>query len=129
MSMSEQLDVLVVDDTTVSRALICDALDQLGVKKVRVAKDGENALKVMLSDPAHLVLSDFEMPKLNGLQLLQSLRANKSTQKVGFVLITGRGEKAIVEQGKKLGMNNFLAKPFTVPKLKTCIEQIFGRKL
>lgn len=127
MAFMKQLTVMVVDDTSVSRALVCDGLDQIGINNVRVAKDGEEALKMMMAAPSHLVISDFNMPKIDGLQLLRALREYAPTRKVGFVLVTGRSDKSLIEQGKKYGLNNFLAKPFTVPALKQCVEAVVGK--
>jgi two-component system chemotaxis response regulator CheY len=127
MPSMQQLSILVVDDTSVSRALITDGLDQIGLKGFRIAKDGEEALKIMMTAPSHLVISDYNMPKIDGIQLLRALRQHGPTSKVGFILVTGKGDKALIDEGKKWGLNNFLAKPFTVPGLKTCIEAVVGK--
>ena len=67
------------------------------------------------------------MPGMDGLQLLHSLRKGAQTAKVGFLLITGRADKQIIDTGKKLGMNNFIKKPFDAAGLKGAIEAIVGR--
>ena len=90
-------------------------------------KDGLTAFQRLTASPVHLVISDFNMPGMDGLQLLEALRGHKVTQKVGFILITGRADPALIERGKKLAMNNFLAKPFDAQKMKGCIEQVVGR--
>lgn len=127
MPAMQQLSILVVDDTSVSRALITDGLDQIGFKSFKVAKDGEEGLKMMVTAPCHLVISDYNMPKIDGIQLLRALRQHPPTSKVGFILVTGKGDKALIDEGKKWGLNNFLAKPFSVPQLKTCIEAVVGK--
>ncbi|MBX9682631.1 MAG: response regulator [Hyphomicrobium sp.] len=127
MPNMKQLSVMVVDDTTVSRALLTDGLDQIGLTNFKVAKDGEEALKMMVATPCHLVISDLNMPKVDGMQLLRALRQHGPTSKVGFILVTGKGDRALIEEGKKYGLNNFLAKPFTVPNLKACIEAVVGK--
>jgi len=123
----QQLLIMVVDDTSVSRALLTDGLDQIGLKSVKVAKDGEEAIKLMAASPCHLVISDYNMPKIDGLQLLKVLRQHGPTSKVGFILVTAKGDKALIDEGKKWGLNNFLAKPFTVPQLKACVEAVVGK--
>lgn len=123
----DQLEVLVVDDTNTSRALICGALDECGILKHRIAKDGEEALKAMMVKPAPLVISDMAMPKLDGLGLLKALRQYGPTSRVGFILVTGLTDKAIIQEGKKYGLNNYLAKPFTAASMKACIEAVTGK--
>ena len=127
MGVAAKLQVLVADDTSVSRMLICDGLDQLGIKNVSIAKDGKAALDAMMSKPRHLVISDYHMPKMDGLELLKGLRDFKPTSKCGFILITGQADKSVLIQGKTLGMNNYLTKPFTTDGLKKCIESIVGK--
>lgn len=129
MPFAQQLKVLVVDDTSVSRMLVSEGLAQIGVKNITLANDGEQALKTMMTNPSHIVISDFNMPKLDGIQLLRALREYKPTQQVGFILVTGKGDKALIEQGKKYGLNNYLPKPFTVPGLKGAIEAVVGKLL
>lgn len=127
MSLAEKLKVLIVDDTTTSRMLIRDGLQELGIKNISFASDGEQALKHMLSTPAHLVISDFNMPKLDGLGLLRALRQNGPTQKTPFIMLTGKGDKELLQRAMQLGINNYIPKPFTVPALKTALEQVVGR--
>ncbi len=127
MSLRDNLRVMVVDDMSTSRGLITQALDAIGIRHYSAEKDGKAAFQRLTASPVHLVISDFNMPGLDGLQLLEALRGHKVTQKVGFILITGRADPALIERGKKLAMNNFLAKPFDAPKMKACIEQVVGR--
>ncbi len=75
----------------------------------------------------HLVISDFNMPGMDGLTLLQALRSGARTAGVGFLLITGRADKEIIDRGRALKMNNFIAKPFQPNDLKAAIEAIVGR--
>ncbi len=127
MPFAKHLDVLVADDTSVSRALICNSLEEIGITRVRVENDGKSALDKLMMKPAHLVISDYNMPGLNGLDLLRALRDYQSTRAVGFILVTGRAERALIEEGLKWGLNNYLAKPFTTLSLKACIEAVTGK--
>lgn len=127
MGLKESLRVMVVDDTSTSRALLTQSLDAIGIKNYDTQNDGEMALRHLVAKPVHLVISDYNMPKMNGLQLLHGLRVNNATKRIGFILVTGRPEQDIIEAGKKLAMNNFIKKPFTPEQLKACIEKVVGR--
>ena len=127
MSLREQLRIMVVDDMSTSRGLITQALDAIGIQNVATAGDGKTALAAIAKSPVHLVISDYNMPEMDGLHLLHHLRSSPATQKTGFLLITGRADPAIINKGKQLGMNNFLAKPFETADLKGAIEAIVGR--
>lgn len=127
MPFMQHLKVMVVDDTSVSRMLLVDSLNEIGIKNIVLAGDGEQALNSMMSSPCHIVFSDMNMPKLNGLQLLKALREFGPTRQCCFILVTGKGDRAMIEEGKKFGLNNFLAKPFTSATLKAAIEAVVGK--
>ncbi len=124
---ASQLDVMVVDDTTVSRAFIVDTLNKMGITKVRLAKDGQAGFDALSRQPAHLVISDYNMPVMNGLEMLRQIRSFKPTSRCGFILVTGNANSNIIQQGRQLGMNNYLEKPVTVANLKARVEAIVGK--
>ncbi len=126
MSLKKQLHVMVVDDMSVSRGLINQALDWIGIENVAYEPDGRSALRRLQSQPVHLVISDYNMPEMDGLTLLQNLRASPATQRIGFILISGRIDQALVDRGRALGMNNYLKKPFTRDAFAQAIETVFG---
>lgn len=126
MSRKDQLRIMVVDDTAVSRGLITQVLDWLRIQNYRTANDGQEALRDIASSPVHLVISDYYMPGLDGLGLLQQLRSTKGIERTGFILVTGRADEAMVAKGRQLGMNNMILKPFTKEQMKACIEQVVG---
>ena len=127
MPYMQHLKVMVVDDTSVSRMLLVEGLNEIGIKNTVLAADGEQALQLMMASPCHIVFSDMNMPKLNGLQLLKALREFAPTRQCCFILVTGKGDRAMIEEGKKYGLNNFLAKPFTTVTLKSAIEAVVGK--
>ncbi|SMX46199.1 response regulator [Maliponia aquimaris] len=127
MGLKDQLRVMVVDDMATSRGLITQALDDIGVKNYVTENDGRAALERMATNPVHLVLSDFNMPGLDGLGLLKAVRSHQATQKIGFILVTGRPTPEIVAEAKRLGLNNMIKKPFTSASMKQCIESVVGR--
>lgn len=127
MSLKESIRIMVVDDMATSRGLITQALDEIGIKNYVTENDGSNALTKLAASPVHLVLSDFNMPGLDGLGLLKALRQNRSTQRIGFILVTGKPTPEIVAQAKTLGLNNMIKKPFTSVAMRQCIESVVGR--
>lgn len=127
MALRDQLRVLVVDDMSTSRGLITQALEGLGIRNIATAQDGESALKTLETSPAHLVISDYNMPGMDGLALLENLRGAARTAGIGFLLITGRADAAVIERGRALKMNNYIKKPFQPADLKAAIEAIVGR--
>jgi len=126
MTLKDTLKIMVVDDMSTSRGLILQALEEIGISHIDFRKDGSSALDALVSNPVHLVLSDYNMPGLDGLGLLQRLRQHRTTQRIGFILISGTADRATIEGGQRLGMNNFLKKPFSAPQLRACIQAVVG---
>lgn len=126
MSLKNSIRIMVVDDMSVSRALISQALDEIGVQHYQTEGNGEAALGKLVAAPVHLVISDMNMPGMTGLGLLGALRANKSTRGIGFILITGTPTPDLVRQGQELGLNNLIRKPFTTATMRASIERVVG---
>lgn len=127
MSLKDKLHILVVDDMSTSRGLLTQALDEIGVRNYRTENDGEAAWRSLAAKPVHLVISDFNMPRMDGLQLLEAIRSHRAIARTGFILVTGRADKELIDRGVRLGMNNYLKKPFQAAQLKACIEKVVGR--
>lgn len=127
MSLRDSLRVAVVDDMSISRALITQSLDEMGVRHYDSEKDAKAALGKLVAQPVHLVISDMNMPGMSGLDLLEALRQNKSTQKIGFILITGTPGPDVLRRAQELGANNLVKKPFTTVTLKAAIERVVGK--
>lgn len=126
MALKDMIKVMVVDDMSVSRGLLEKCLDEIGVQDVDYQKEGQGALKRLTERPTHLIISDYNMPVMDGLELLKALRGNKATEKIGFILVTGSEDAKVVTAGKQLGMNNYLKKPFTPESLRACLEAVVG---
>ncbi|HVY86861.1 MAG TPA: response regulator [Caulobacterales bacterium] len=126
MPAAASIRVLIVDDQLTMRALARSTLQQLGFTDIADAGDGEEGLKSLMQRQAHLVISDFNMPKLDGLGFLRAIRAHPPIAKTAFIMLTGRADKELVQRAVQFGVNNYLVKPFTVSDLKGKIEQVFG---
>lgn len=127
MSLKDSLRVMIVDDMGVSRGLLIQAIEEMGIWKNQAENDGRVALSKLVADPVHLVLSDYNMPGMDGLELLKALRQNKTTARIGFILVTGNPTPDLVSKGKALGLNNIIKKPFSTASMKQCIESVVGR--
>ena len=126
MALKDSLSVMFVDDMATSRGLIIMALEEMGIKKIDFRTNGADALQSLVAKPVHLVISDYNMPGMDGLGLLKALRENRITSRIGFILVSGRITPEIMTTGKALGMNNYIQKPFSTPQLKGCIQAVTG---
>lgn len=126
MSLKDNLRVMVVDDMSVSRALISQSLEEIGIRHFATESDSSAVLEKLASHPVHLVISDMNMPGLSGLDLLAALRQNTATQRIGFILITGTPTPEVMRRGQELGLNNLIRKPFTPATVKAAIERVVG---
>ena len=126
MPAAASLNCLVVDDQQTIRSLVRSGLQELGVRNMHEAPDGEEGLRQMLTRPYQLVISDYNMPKLDGLGLLRAVRSHPPISKTAFIMLTGRADKDLVQRAVQFGVNNYLVKPFTVATLREKIEEVFG---
>ena len=126
MSLREKLRILVVDDMATSRGLIIQALDKVGLKNHDFCKDGAAAMKSLETKPVHLVISDYNMPNMDGLGLLKAMRENPKMQRTGFIMVTGSEDRDVITKAQQLGMNNYLKKPVTPQSMQSCIEAVVG---
>jgi two-component system chemotaxis response regulator CheY len=126
MPAAAAIHTVIVDDQMTIRSLVRNGLKQLGMDNIREAPDGEAALREIVGRPPHLVISDFNMPKLDGLGLLRALRAYEPTRKIAFIMLTGRADRELIQRASQFGVNNYLVKPFTVATLSEKIEEVFG---
>lgn len=76
---------------------------------------------------AFAIISDFNMPEMDGLQFLQAVRAHPTARRTPFIMLTGRGDKELVSKAAQAGVNNYVIKPFTVEMLKKKIEAVVGK--
>jgi two-component system chemotaxis response regulator CheY len=127
MPAASAIRVLIVDDQQTIRSLVRNGMQQLGFSHFAEAADGEEGLRAMLNpQPPTLVISDFNMPKLDGLGLLRAIRAHPPVRTTAFIMLTGRADGELVKRAVQFGVNNYLVKPFTVATLKEKIEAVFG---
>lgn len=126
MPAAAKIKAIVVDDQMTMRSLVRASLQQIGVSEIREFPVAGEALTEMRAAPPHLILSDFNMPGMDGLEFLRQVRADPNLKSAAFILLTGRADKDLVQRAAQFGANNYLVKPFTVANLKQKLEQVFG---
>jgi two-component system chemotaxis response regulator CheY len=114
------VDVLIVDDSAAIRKILQRVLTQthLPLGKVVEAADGREAIEAMKLDAFALILSDINMPNMDGLQLLGELKANDQWRRVPVLMISTEGSQAKVTEAIRLGARGFVRKPFTADQIK-----------
>ena len=127
MPLAAALKVLVVDDQSSMRAVTRMALEKIGVRLIHEAENGQLALQKAVGQPLDLIISDFNMPEMDGLGLLRAVRGHPAVRKLPFILITGRGDRELVVTAAKAGVNNYLVKPFTEIVLRQKMEEVMGK--
>jgi len=118
---------LVVDDFATMRRIVRNLLAELGFRQVDEANDGRAALERLRSGQYDFVISDINMPRLGGFELLQQIRADVSLQKIPVLLITSEASKDDVLQAIRLGANGTILKPLTKSALEEKVRNILLR--
>lgn len=127
MALRKDIIILVVDDMSISRQLLVQMLEQLGVNVVRTAQSGAEAIRSLAQFPADMIVSDLIMPDMDGLELLRRLRDERQSRGIGFILTSGDDANEKITEAWHLGLDRYLPKPFEMPQLITCLEAVAGR--
>jgi two-component system chemotaxis response regulator CheY len=127
MPVAAAFKVLVVDDQLTMREVTRLALQEIGVRHILDAENGKQALQVATTQPLDMIISDFNMPELDGLGLLRAVRGHPAVRKLPFILVTGRGDNALVVSAAQAGVNNYIVKPFTSEMLREKMEAVVGK--
>ena len=126
MPSAKNLQVLLVDDQKSMRQLTRFSLEQIGIKAVTEAKSGEDALRAMQGSKFDLVISDWNMDGMDGLDLLKHIRSDPLVKKMPFIMATGQNSKENVMEAVNAGVNNYIVKPLSAEGLKKKIEAVIG---
>jgi len=121
------MKVLVVDDFATMRRIVKNVLKQIGFTKIVEADDGSTALAVLKNDRVDLIISDWNMPKVTGLELLKAVRGDDSMKNIPFLMVTAEGQKDNIVQAVQAGVSNYVVKPFTPETIQEKIEQMFKK--
>jgi two-component system chemotaxis response regulator CheY len=126
MSVDFKMPILIVDDYKTMLRIIRSLLKQLGFDNVDEATDGQDALGKLRSKKYDLVISDWNMEPMSGLQLLKEVRADGRTASVPFIMITAESKTENVVAAKEAGVNNYIVKPFNAATLKQKLSTVVG---
>ncbi len=128
MAYDTKMKVLVVDDFSTMRRIVKNILRQLGFENIVEADDGETAVRKLESERIDFVVSDWNMPKMSGLELLKWVRSHDEFKDMPFLMVTAEAQKENVLEAVKAKVSNYIVKPFTAETLAEKIDKIFVDK-
>ncbi|HET6309240.1 MAG TPA: chemotaxis response regulator CheY [Rhodopila sp.] len=126
MTIDKSMNVLIVDDYKTMLRIIRNLLKQIEFNNVEEASDGADALSKLRNGNFGLVISDWNMQPMTGLQLLQEVRADNRLKHLPFIMITAESKAENVIAAKAAGVSNYIVKPFNAETLKDKIEKVLG---
>ncbi|MBL4665355.1 MAG: response regulator [Nitrospinaceae bacterium] len=116
--------VLVVDDSAVMRQIIKKNLKELGFTELSEAEDGAAGLKKAGEEPVDLIVSDWNMPNMTGLEFLKAVRADANLKGIAFIMVTSEADKEKIMEAVQAGVNQYIVKPFNAMQLEEKIKAI-----
>lgn len=126
MAANPGMKILVVDDFATMRRIVKNILTQLGYKNIIEADDGSTALNVLKSEKIDLIISDWNMPKMTGLDLLKAVRGDSSLADTPFIMVTAEAQQDNIILAVKAKVSQYIVKPFTAETLAEKLVKIFG---
>ena len=126
MSVDKNMRILVVDDFQTMRRIVINLLRQLGFTNVTEADDGTTAWEKLEMDSVDLVVSDWNMPAMSGLDLLKKVRTSEKYKTVPFIMVTAEGKRENVITAVQAGVSNYIVKPFNAATLKEKLIKVLG---
>ncbi|CDL00925.1 MAG: two-component system chemotaxis family response regulator [Rhodospirillaceae bacterium] len=126
MSVDKNMNVLIVDDYKTMLRIIRNLLKQLGFNNVDEATDGSMALQMLRVGNYGLIISDWNMEPMTGLQLLREVRADAKLKSIPFIMVTAESKSENVIAAKEAGVSNYIVKPFNAETLKTKMSSVLG---
>jgi two-component system chemotaxis response regulator CheY len=126
-ALDKNMKVLVVDDFSTMRRIVKNLLRDLGFTNIQEADDGSTALPMLQGGDFDFVVTDWNMPGMQGIDLLKAIRADASLSHIPVLLITAEAKKEQIVMAAQAGFNGYIVKPFTAATLKTKLDKIFER--
>ena len=130
MALTDKIDknmqVLVVDDFSTMRRIIKNILRQIGFTNILEADDGSTAWDVLNTKKIDLIVSDWNMPIMTGIELLRKVRASEAFATTPFLMVTAEAQQENILEAIQAGVSNYVVKPFTPDTLEQKINKVFG---
>ncbi len=121
------MKILIVDDFATMRRIIRNLLRELGFTNTHEADDGDTALPMLQSGNFDFVVSDWNMPRMTGLDLLRAVRADVNLNGLPVLMVTAESKRERIVEAAEAGVNGYVVKPFTAGTLEEKINEIFAR--
>lgn len=121
------MKILVVDDFSTMRRIIKNLLKDLGFSNIQEADDGNTALPMLQQGQFDFVVTDWNMPGMQGIDLLRAIRADDSLKHLPVLMVTAEAKKEQIVAAAQAGVNGYVVKPFTAATLKEKLDKIFER--
>lgn len=125
--MDKNMKILVVDDFSTMRRIIKNLLKDLGFSNIQEADDGSTALPMLQQGDFDFVVTDWNMPGMQGIDLLRAIRSDESLKHLPVLMVTAEAKKEQIVAAAQAGVNGYVVKPFTAATLKEKLEKIFER--
>lgn len=125
MAIDKNMKILVVDDFASMRRTVKTVLKQLGYLNISEAEDGVSALALLKNDTYQLLITDWNMPRMDGITLVRMIRSDADLKDMIIFMVTAEAETDHVLEAIKMGINDYIVKPFTAEVLQKKIEKIF----
>ena len=124
MVAASALRVMIVDDDEAMRKLMRRTLERMGFSQIYTAKDGTEGLELARYQKPDVIVSDYDMPNMHGLQFLKAVREEPALAKTAFVMLSGVANDQVIERAGELGANSIITKPFLAADLKRRLEAL-----
>ncbi|WP_168198882.1 chemotaxis response regulator CheY [Luteimonas granuli] len=125
--MNKNMRVLIVDDFSTMRRIIKNLLSDLGFNNSVEAEDGHSALAVLRRETIELVVTDWNMPGMSGIELLRAIRADPQLRPLPVLMVTAEAKREQIIEAAQTGVNGYIIKPFTAQTLEEKLGKIFER--
>lgn len=123
------ISILIAEDNSTMRHMLREMLRKIGFEKIKQADDGDAALSIMLSEHVDIILCDWNMPRLNGWELLRKLRASDELRHIPFIMVTGESKQAEVAQAGDEDVDGYIVKPFNIGVLTKKIDTVLAERM